>query len=254
MSLSFVDGKPIARITTGKYKDSIIYLDSNNQASGEHYAKIDLKANILQPIMDPDNRSIWYIAGMAGSGKSTYAAALAKTFHKLHPKKPIYFFSRTSWENDPAYKKIKPKQVKLDESLVRDPILIESDIEQGSLLIFDDIGTIHNKQIKEEVFHLIKDVMEVGRKMNLSLILTSHLILPNEKPFGRVVLNELQNLVIFPHGSSTYHITYVLKVHFGLDKKNIDTILKLPSRSVTITRTYPLAVMYEHGVYLLSNE
>jgi len=251
MSLSFTDGRPIAKITTGKYKDNIIYLQSDNKASGDHYARVDLKSNTLEPIMDPDQRSVWYIAGMSGSGKSTYAANLAKIYRKLHPKKQIYFFSRTSWEDDPAYSKIKPKQVKLDLTLVNEPILIESDIESGSLLIFDDIGTIHNKQIKEEVFHLIKDVMEVGRKLNLSLILTSHLILPNEKSFGRVVLNELQNLVIFPHGSSVYQITYVLKTYFGLDKKDIDVILKLPSRSVTITRTYPMAILYEHGAYIL---
>jgi energy-coupling factor transporter ATP-binding protein EcfA2 len=201
--------------------------------------------------MDPDHRSVWYIAGRSGSGKSTFAAMLLKTFKKLHPKKPIYFFSRTAWKDDPAYEKIKPEQVKIDISLVDKPIIIEKDIEKGAALVFDDIGTIHDKPIREEVYHLISDALEVGRKLDLSVILTSHLINPNEKAFGRTVLNETQNLVLFPHGSTVYQITYVLQKYYGLDKKAIADILKLPSRWVVISQTVPMAIMHEHGLYTI---
>ena len=250
MSLSLTDGTPFARIISGQYKNKLIFIDADETAEGPHYAKIDLKKSKLEPIMNPDQRGVYVVGGPAGAGKSTYAAKLAQSFKKIHPKKDIYFFSRTDVKDDPAYKKIKPIQVKLDESPISDPILIE-DIDKGSLLIFDDVNTIHDKNIKAEVLHLIQDVLEVGRKMNLSIIITTHLINPSEKVFARTMLNEVQYLTFFPRGSSAYQIRYVLQNYFGLDKAQIDVVLKLPSRWVTISKLYPPVVMYDGGCYTL---
>jgi len=249
--LSFKEGRPIAKITSGKYKDEIIYVNDNEDAKDSLYAKIDLKRNTLAPIMDPENRSVWYIAGPSGAGKSTFSAALLTSFKKLHPKKPIYFFSRTNWESDPAYAKIKPQQVRIDQSLVDDPVMIEQDIEKGSCTVFDDVNTIHDKQIKSEVFHLVADILEVGRKMGISCIITSHLISGNDRNFSRTVLNELQHLVFFPRGSPTHHVYYALETYFGLSKKKIAEILKIKSRWIVITRLYPMTIMSEHGIELI---
>ena len=252
--LSFVGGKPFAKITTGAHKDSLVYVTSEDSeetsVKGPKYKRIDLKQNKLEPVLNPDARTVDYVAGPAGAGKSTYASLLAKSFKKLHPKKDVFFFSRTDWKEDPAYKKIKPVQVRLDQSLVNDPIMIE-DIEKGSCIIFDDVNTIHDKNIKAEVLHIVKDILEVGRKMNLSIIITSHLISPPERDYARTVLNELQTLTFFPRGSSAHSIRYVLDTYFGLAKKDIEEILHLPSRWVSIHRNYPNVVFYEHGAYIL---
>lgn len=247
--LSLVGGKqPMAQIKTGKHKDTIIYIDPDDEAKGEHYAKIDLKANTLQPVMNPEKRSVWYIAAPAGAGKSTFAGQILMTFRKLNPKKPIYFFSRKDWTEDPAYKKVKPKQVMLDQTLVDNPIMLETDIEKGACCVFDDVGTIHDKAIKAEVLHLISDLLEVGRSRGISVVITSHLINSNDRAFTRTVLNELQHLVVFPRGSSRYQITYALDKYFGFTKKQIEEIIKLPSRWISISRDYPPTVMWEHGI------
>lgn len=249
--LSFVGGHPIARIVTGAHKDSIIYVtDEESDVKGPKYKKIDLKSNRLEPVMDPKMRTVDFIAGPSGSGKSTYSALLAKSFKKQHPKKDVYFFSRTYWEDDPAYKKIKPVQIRLDQKLVDDPLMIE-DIEKGSCVIFDDVNTIHDARIKAEVLHIVKDILEVGRKMDLNIIITSHLISPPERDYARTILNELQTLTFFPKGSSAHHIRYVLGEHFGLSKKEIEEILRLPSRWVSVKRGYPNVVFYQSGAYIL---
>ena len=111
-------------------------------------------------------------------------------------------------------------------------------------------NTIINKQIKEAVEALIADVLEVGRKLDLSIIITSHLINPGGK-LTRTILNELQSLVIYPSSGSSYQIQYVLKQYFGLNHAQIETILKLPSRWVSIIKSYPLTVIYQHGTYIL---
>jgi hypothetical protein len=253
MALNFDDGKPIAVIKDGKCKGNVIYIAKEDKTNNVEFVgtkKIDLKKDSLSPILNPDERTVAYIAGPAGSGKTTMAVTLAESFKKLFPKRPIYLFSRTDYRKDPAYKKLKVNQIKLDDSLVTDPIDL-TEIEEGSLIMFDDTNTLMDRKVKEAVDALICSIMEVGRKLSLYLILTSHLINPNDRKFGRTCLNEMQQLTVFPSSGSAYQIRYCLKQYYGLDNKQIEAILKLPSRWVTISKTYPMCVLYEHGVYLL---
>jgi len=245
--LNYKTGRPIGLISSGKKKGEIIYIDAENKDGVD---QIDLGKGNVVPIMNPEAREVDYIAGPSGSGKSSYAAMLAKSYHKLYPKNDMYIFSRDDATKDPAFKKLKLKQVMLDDSIVDDPIDID-EVAGGSLIIFDDTGTIIDKRIKEAVDKLIMDIMETGRKKDISLILTSHLVNPNERKFSRTVLNEMQALTCFPSSGSSYQIKYVLKMYFGLDNKKIDEILKLNSRWVTIYKNYPMTVMYEHGAFTL---
>jgi len=250
--LTLGNGTTIGRIASGDLKGKIVYADNMGNAPGTHYNEIVLGKNKIEPLLDSDKRQIAYIAGASGSGKSYYAAMLARNFKKAFPKRAIYFFSRTPWEDDPAYKKIKPIQVNIADVLGEDPIQSE-DIDRNSLVIFDDVGTINDKKLQEAVFHLMNDIMEVGRKMGLWLVITNHLINPTSKTFGRTVLNELQTLTIFPAGAFS-QVKYVLKNYFGLGPKDIKRIFDLKSRWVTISKTYPMYVMHEHGVYIIGRD
>ena len=246
-------GQPIAKIISGRHKGEIIYLsdDDPDEATIAGCQKIDLKRGRLQPILDVEKRDVSYITGPAGSGKSTYSSKLASDFRKLHPKADIYFFSRTDWKTDPAYHKIKPLQIKLDESLIENPIDCVEDIKPGSLLIFDDIGTINDDKIRHAVNQLAMDLLEVGRRQRLWVIITSHLVTGNDRKFARVVHNEYRSFTFFPRSGASYQIKYALRVYFGFSKPQIDKIMALPSRWVTVMKNYPMAVLYEHGVYLI---
>jgi len=250
--LNLNDGQPIGKIDGGKYKDEIIYLQSDDYDEDDYNGcqKIDLKKNKLKPLMNTDARQVCYIAGPSGSGKTTYAVELAKSYKKIFPKRPIYVFSRADIKNDPAFKGLKVMQIALDETLVSDPIDI-TELEEGSLVLFDDCNTIGDKAIKTAIDHLITDIMEVGRKLGLWLILTNHLVNPNEKKFGRTVMNEMQSFTFFPKSGSAYQIRYCLKNYFGMSKKQIDDILALKSRWVTVLKSYPQCVLHLHGAYLL---
>jgi len=209
--------------------------------------------NKLTPIPDLTERFVDYVAGPSGSGKSTIAADLAAQFKKINPKTPIFIFSRTDAKKDPAFSKLKPfHQITLDESIVTDPIDITEEIrEGGALMIFDDCNTIQNDKIKKEVEKIMSDAMEVGRKLNCNMIITSHLVTPNEKKMARTVLNEMHNLTVFPKSGSSQQIRYALKTYFGLNNKQIDKILGLNSRWVRISKTYPQYVLYDKGSYIL---
>lgn len=206
----------------------------------------------LTPLPNLEDRFVEYIAGPSGSGKSTIANGLAEQFRMDNPKTPIYIFCRTDVKDDPAFKRLRPIQVPIDESLLEDPIDITEEItEKGALLIFDDCGTIHNDKLRKEVEKLMSDAMEVGRKLRCNMIITNHLIIPNEKKFARTVLNEMNMLTVFPKSGSAQQIRYVLKTYWGLNNKQIDDILKINSRWIRISKNYPQYVLYDEGARIL---
>jgi len=206
----------------------------------------------LIPLPDFTNRFVEYIAGPSGSGKSTIASGLAQEFRKMNPSTPIYMFSRTDAKEDPAFTKLKLIQIPIDESLLEDPIDITHEIQdEGCLLIFDDCGTIHNDKLRKEVEKLMSDAMEVGRKLNCNMIITNHLIIPNEKKFARTILNEMNMLTVFPKSGSAQQIRYVLKTYWGMANNQIDDILSINSRWIRISKNYPQYVLWETGARIL---
>lgn len=279
--LSFSDGKPIAHIIGGPLNNEIIFIRTEEdeppkkccrKCSKLCYRKqcckkcslckeeiikdignsFKLKDGKLFPLMNTDARSVNYIAGPSGSGKSTFAGNLIEEYRKIFPEKELFIFSRTDAMNDPALKKLKGSQIEISNNLIEEPIDIEKELSGGCVLLFDDCNTIQNAKFKKAVDDLIADILETGRKLGITIIITNHLVIPNEKKIARTILNELQYITVFPRSGSAQQITYALKTYFGLTKKQIETILQLPSRWVTISKSYPMYVIYEKGCYLVN--
>lgn len=269
--LALGHGKIIGKIKGGKLDSKLIGIcDPDNECCKKHNrdgclrrvcckkctmkysigGKIDLTAKFI-PIPDMTQRGVYYVAGPSGSGKTCYSLGLINKLKKTHKKKPFYIFSRTDAKNDPAFKGVKGAQILIDETLIDDPIDIEKDIKGGSIVMFDDCNTIQNDKIRKAIEKLMGDIMEVGRKMDITIIITNHLVIPNERKFARTILNEMHTLTVFPKSGSSQQIAYVLKTYFGLSKLQIEELLKVKSRWLTITKTYPQIVMHEHGAFVL---
>lgn len=198
---------------------------------------------------NPNTREIIYVAGPSGSGKSTYIANYAKNYKLMFPKNDIFLFSRKN--EDDVLDEIGLNRIIIDESLIEYPIVTED--LSNSLVIFDDIDTISDPKIKQAVYKIKDDICEIGRSMNIYCAVVSHLINGNDRKTTRVILNELHTFTFFPSSGSAYQIKYALKNYFGLDNKQIDKLLKIPSRWITLSKIYPQYCMYEHGVFMLSN-
>lgn len=247
--LNIKKGNPIAYIDGGKLDDEVIYVDENNE-NGVNEIKI--RDGCIKTMMNMEERGIYYIAGPSGSGKTSYALDLIDDYLKIYPKTEFYLFSRTDYKNDPAFKRFKKVyQIDINEDLLDDPIDIETELSKRSILLFDDCNTIQNNELKRYIEDLMIDVMEVGRKLNINIVITNHLVVPNERKFARILLNEFQYLTIFPKSGSSQQISHVLKSYFGLNKDQIARILELPSRWVTIIKKYPLTCIYDKGVFIL---
>ena len=154
-------GRPLAKIDGGKYSGRMVSV-SDQFASGNQKEASDglikefrqLKvANDSKPQQVPDTtkeREILYITGPSGSGKSTYTRKYLEQYKKKYKNRPIYLFSSLS--SDDSLDKIGPKRIKLSEGIHMDPIEVEELRE--SICIFDDIGVISDKKIREAVYDI----------------------------------------------------------------------------------------------------
>ena len=149
---------------------------------------------------------------------------------------------------DEVLDKFNPTRIQINEELLENPIQPEE--LQNSLVIFDDIDTIPDKKLNEAVRSLRDDLLETGRSYNIYMCNTSHQLM-NYK-HTRTLLNESTAVTFFPKSGSSYHIKRFLKEYCGLEKKQIQKILELPSRWVTINKVYPCFILYEKGAFLLN--
>jgi hypothetical protein len=268
--LSLTRGRPIAKICGGKLDGELIFLDTTEEPCcskcggcclkhkkpcckncckmGEIGKKIMIDDGKLTPVPNDSGRETPYIAGQSGSGKSTLTAEYAGNFKKMYKDGDIFLFSRL--DEDPSLDKIKPTRIKIDDSLVHDPIDITKEIQDGSLIIFDDIDTIQDKKQRDAVYKLLNDVLEIGRHINCYCIVTNHLINPSDRKFGRCILNECSSISFFPKSGNAHQISYVLKNYLGFSTKQIKKVMKLPSRWVTVFKNYPTCVLYEQGCFI----
>lgn len=195
------------------------------------------------------SREVVYIAGPSGSGKSTYASKYIENYKSIHPDKPIYVFSRLP--KDQAIDRLNPTRIVINEELIKYPIDISKELVGGCLVLFDDCDTINDDKLKKAVSKLKNDILETGRHNEIYIVNTSHLVNPNERKDARTIMNECHSLTVFPKSGSAHAIRYALQKYFGLGKEMIEDILNLPSRWVTIFKSYPQCVLYDKGAFLI---
>ena len=273
-------GKSIAIIEGGINKGKIVYLEPNYKKSNDsdsdseysddpddfysYYKGLDKKMRGIEMNNDniklkdgifcpyPDNspnkeRQTLYIAGPSGAGKSTYTSNFLKYWRKLNPKKEIIIFSRVPKDEAFTDKKLNIKKIEINDDLLEEPIDIQTELSD-SLVIFDDINTIRDKELREEVQHIQADILETGRHADIDIICTNHKLMDYKST--RTLLNE-SHFVTFFSGNGSYHNKRFLKEYCGLGKQTIDRILKLRSRWITICKKYPMYCMCENEIFLL---
>ena len=249
-------GRPLARIDGGKYSGRVVsvsdqFLNSKQQEPDDSLIQEFRQLKIandskFQHIPDTTKeREILYITGPSGSGKSTYTRKYLEQYKKKYKNRPIYLFS--SLPSDDSLDKVGPKRVKLSEGIHMDPIKVEELRE--SICIFDDIDVISDKKIREAVYDILNQVLEIGRHYKIHCVVTNHL--PTNGKDTRRILNEAHTVTYFPH-SAGGKIKYLLEEYVGLDRKQISHMKKQHSRACTIFKNYPQCFMLEHEVGLLN--
>lgn len=246
-------GRPLATIEGGRHDTKQICCFAEDGDDGDairkRFNQLKLTDGKFQQLPDPGKeREILYITGPSGSGKTTYTANYIKQYKKQHKKNPIYVFS--ALPEDDSLDFLDPKRVRVDESLVSDP-LSAADFA-NSLVCFDDIDVIGDKKVREAVYQILNQILEVGRHYKVSCVITNHL--PTAGKDTRRVLNEAHSITYFPHSGSKRGLNYLLMDYLGLDKEDIKKLKRSKSRWATIYKNYPQIAMTEKSIQTLADE
>ena len=199
-------GRPLARIDGGKYSGRVVsvsdqFANDKQKEPSDNLIKEFRQLKIandskFQHIPDTTKeREILYITGPSGSGKSTYTRKYLEQYKKKYKNRPIYLFS--SLPSDESLDKVQPERIKLNETMHTDPTKVEELRE--SICIFDDIDVISDKKIREAVYDILNQVLEIGRHYKIHCVVTNHL--PTNGKDTRRILNEAHTVTYFPHSA-----------------------------------------------------
>lgn len=249
-------GLPIAVISENNEEEptrAIYFDDSENTKARTHFDEID--ANEDEKFAYVPNvkleRSICYVAGMSGSGKSYWSKEYIKRYLKLYPQNPIYLFSATM-QDESLDKELGNviKRIKIYEPEFLDSDLKYTDFE-NSLVMMDDIDTISDKKLRKVLDAIQNDILRIGRHSHTSLIILSHLLYDRSRT--ALVLNESHSITIFLRGINQKALKYFLDTYMGYDKVQIKKLKKLKGRSITIIKSCPNVILGEKQVYIAND-
>lgn len=168
-----------------------VYLDNNDYKN----MQITYDDTRFEPIIPYRNiqRSIWYITGKSGCGKSRIAYVLTIQYNKIYPDNRVFYVCSTDIKDDENFgdldfvKALDPeKMYSLDMEMDEEKELIKK--LSNSLFIFDDIDMLP-KEKKKIYTRLQSKLVEVGRKYGITLCIISHITLGGHNT--RMILNEV---------------------------------------------------------------
>ncbi len=222
-----------------------IYQEAMKTLSSFAKKEIKLDSGKFVPLPPVNDSSRIYTAGPTGSGKSTFSSSYIKELKKKHKKMDIFIFSKL--EKDDVLDTLKPVRIKIDESIIDNPIELKE--LKNSICVFDDIDSFTSNKLRDAVAKLRSEVLSEGRHHNISAICTNHQLCDYQKT--RNLLLECSLVTFFPKSGGAYGITRFLSHYAGLGKNEIKKILNLPSRWVSVYKQFPMYCLYESGCFLL---
>lgn len=204
----------------------------------------------FQLIPNPETeRQILYITGSSGSGKSYFTKKYCREFARIFPKRPIILISSVDKdESVDDIKNLKRLKLKSTEFLEEDFVI---DDFKDCLVIFDDTDCITDKKLRTKVNGILGMILETGRHTNTYCIYTSHLATAGNDT--KRILNESHSITFFPRTMGGRMMKYLCEGYLGLDKKEIQHLKNVPSRSITVMKTYPKVVVGDKDVFLLTS-
>ena len=242
------DGVPICIIKCDKKKDKVVYLDEKPNSTN-NYPELKLSDGQFQYIPNKDKeRTILYVLGASGSGKSYYTASYALEYHRMFPKRPIYILSYV--DSDSSIDRIKTaKRIKLGEDFLKADL--NSDDFTESLVIFDDCDCISDKPLKLKIKDILTKLLNTGRHTKTSVVYLSHIACNGVETKG--ILNEAHAIVFFPQSLGGRTRKYLLDNYLGLNRKQQERLDTIDSRAITICKSYPMCILSEKEIYTLKN-
>ena len=215
-------------------------------APSEPFSKIELPFGVvfeLLPCTDPKWRTTIYSAGKSGTGKTVAMAGLLRRFAAMYPSRPIYGVCKTPFERDPAFRGVPIKQLPLDFFRHGELDMDKAFGRDGCFVLFDDWDSLDPADLKA-VQHAIQDILNVGRKMQISCGVTSHLLTNYNQTRG--IIHEADYVMLFPKKTMQQSLTYLCS-KIGVPKE-VSLRLRELGRWVVLHTGDPNFVLSEHAI------
>lgn len=240
---------PICYVVGGQSDGAVVYAtDKTNLNKGLPIRDFDVLDGKFQQLPNKNSR-VLFVAGPAGSGKSTYTGKYCREYKNDFPDAQFFLFSMV--DSDTAFEDVPFTRILMNEELVEKP-LQAIEFPNNCVIVMDDIDTCSDDKLQKSIYNLCAQVLEIGRHKNIQVIITSHLILGNNRKMSKTIMNELKSFTFFPHACSGQQVSYVLKSYFGCSPKQALAICKIESRWITILKQYPPLLLAEHEVMFLN--
>jgi hypothetical protein len=218
---------------------------------------------------------ILYITGSSGAGKTYVARTFACNYHRVFPKNRIYYFTMSDESKLPDSEKIFMAKIRdneirynewlhliryhVDKTLLNKKFDLEKDFA-NSLVIFDDFlyFQTENKKDNETLMNylvgLLTKIMNLGRKIRVSCVITSHLIYEQRHPdLYRNIFGETHKFIWGSNHINERQLDYALKTHFGLSKSEVKKARRFdPNSHYVCFSKYPRYLQSENKLELLA--
>lgn len=213
---------------------------------GTHYQSDNLK--FASDISTKAKRNILFIAGSSGCGKTYEACKYIQRLSKIFPDRQVTIFTQSDDHDLYSHFKLDPEIVPIDEALVEEPVCQEE--LRDNIVLFDDVDSIRNKEIRAEVFDLIERILKLGRKFNIQIVVTYHLLTNYRET--RYILSEADYIIVFPNDGSRNQFKRLFETYIGIDSGELDVMKACRARSVVIHCKMPKFFIAGNIVKLLN--
>jgi hypothetical protein len=187
------------------------------------------------------------VCGPSGSGKTNWTKDYIGWFNKIFPDNNVWVFSRL--EDDTKLDKLNIQRIIMDDNIKGLDIHQNEEILDGDCLVFDDIDTILDSDIKNNVLSIIQDALETGRHKNLYVVITRHMLYTDTRQ-NNMIYNEITRLVFFQKTCNRSQIATVLARQFGIKGIDRDQLLQVPGNWLCLSRN-PSYYMTEYEIGIM---
>ena len=234
------DTLPVAIIKSDDKKNPLHgqYLCVNTKLKGKKKKRAielpdDCRFDLIPNVLDGGiHRTVWYIAGPSGVGKSWIAKDICSYYKKMFPGRKIFCVSQL--DKDDTLDQIGGLiRIDIDDMVENQP---DINTLNNCAIIIDDIEGLKKKQ-SEAVHTFVTDILTMGRSHclddngdstqgNISLFYISHNTSNYKK--SRQLLTESHYKIFYPYHTAVNQIYRPLKCYIGFDSNQLKRYRKMP--------------------------